>query len=142
MKEGRKLLQRWFQRVWQEEDQSAIYEMFPSSGEAKGLGAQSLLGPDDFKKFQTSLCSLLSEIDITIDMSVEEGSWISALCTLRAISKSDGSPVVITGTVFSRIEDGKIQEAYNHFDFMDLWSQLGYLPSGSFEKGLGGHKIV
>lgn len=142
MKEGQKVLQNWFQRVWTEEDQNAIDEIFPSPGKARGLGAQTLIGPEDFKQFQSALCRLLSDIHISIDKCVEEGEWTCALCTFRAISKSDGSQITVTGTVYGRIKDGKIKEAYNHFDFLGLWSQLGYLPPDSFEKGLQGEKIV
>lgn len=139
---GRELLETWFRRVWKEEDVDAIDEMFPFPGEAKGLGAQSLIGPEDFKQFHGALCTLLSDIDICIDKCIEEGVWTSALCTLHATSKNDGSQVKITGTVFGRIEDGKIQEAYNHWDFLELWSQMGYLPSDSFEKGLKGQQVI
>ncbi len=40
----------------------------------------------------------------------------------------------------ARIEEGMLREAYNHFDFIGLWEQLGYLPQNSFEQGLGGNK--
>ena len=142
MKEGQEVLKNWFQRVWKEEDQDAIDEMLPSSGKASGLGSQSLVGPEEFKQFHHGLCCLLSDIDISIDKCIEQESWTSALCTFSATSKNDGSSVTITGTVFGRIEGGKIQEAYNHFDFLNLWCQLGYLPSDSFVKGMQGEKIV
>ncbi len=40
----------------------------------------------------------------------------------------------------ARIEEGMLREAYNHFDFIGLWEQLGYLPQNSFEQGLSGNK--
>ena len=135
------ILETWFRRVWKERDQAAIDEMFPSLSEAAGLGKQVLIGPEDFKQFHISLCNLISDIEITIDKSMENGAWISALCTLQGNSMS-GETVSITGNVTGRIENGKIMEAYNHWDFMGLWGQLGLLPNDSFERGLAGENVV
>ena len=97
---------------------------------------------DEFKQFHGAMCALLSDIDISIDRVIEDGVWSSALCTLKARSKKTGDNVTVTGNLWARIEDGKILEGYNHFDFLGLWGQLGYLPADSFEQGLQGRKIV
>ena len=141
MKNGKEIIQTWFQRVWSEEDQLAIDEMY-AGGKIRGLGSQTVLGQEEFKQFHNALCALLSDIVITVDKCIEDDGWASALCTLNAKSKSSGDTVNISGNVWFRIEDGKIQEAYNHFDFIGLWGQLGYLPIDSFEQGLQGNKIV
>lgn len=138
---GKEFIQTWFQRVWNENDDSAICEMF-SGGKVGGLGAQTSLDPEGFGNFKNALCGLISDININVDKCIEDGAWVSALCTLSAKSIANKKDVVITGNVWVRIEDGKIQEAYNHFDFMGLWCQLGFLPSDSFEQGLMGNKIA
>lgn len=142
MSTGRAHLETWLRRVWFEEDQNAIDELYVVGGEAHGLGEQPLMGPDDFKVFHKALCDRLHNINCQIDKSIEEGPWLSAICTLKANCSQSGKPVVITGNIFARIEEEKIQEAYNHFDFMGLWGQLGFLPEDSFAKGLAGEKIV
>jgi ketosteroid isomerase-like protein len=116
--------------------------MFVVDGEARGLGANSLIGPKDFKVFHATLCALLSDIAITVDKSIEEGDWISVICSLRAKSEKTGAPVGMTGHVLVRIADGKILEGYNHWDFLGLFGQLGALPAQAFEKGLAGERIV
>jgi len=40
-----------------------------------------------------------------------------------------------------RIVDGKLTEAYNHWDFLGMFSQLGLIPTETFERALGGEKI-
>jgi predicted ester cyclase len=34
-------------------------------------------------------------------------------------------PINITGTCIARIENGRIVEGWNHFDFLSLYQQLG-----------------
>lgn len=138
----REVLEKWFRRVWTEEDPAAIDELFIPDAEARGLGANDLIGPQGFKQFHSALCGLLSDFVITIDKSLEVGDWISAICTLRAKSRQSGAPVEITGHVMIRIADGKLTEAYNHWNFLGMFSQLGLLPTETFERALGGEKIV
>jgi hypothetical protein len=50
--------------------------------------------------------------------------------------------VRMTGSVLVKIWEGKIREAYNHWDFLGLFAQLGSLPWRTFERGLAGERIV
>ena len=142
MSTAREVMETWFHRVWTEEDSAAIEELFVPDGQARGLGANVLIGPEGFKQFHSALRGLLSNFMITIDKSIESGDWISAVCTLRAKSRRSGTPVTITGSVMVRIVDGKLMEAYNHWDFLGLFSQLELLPGETFERALSGEKII
>jgi hypothetical protein len=142
MSTRRQVVDDWFRRVWAEEDTTAIDEMFMPDGEARGLGANTLVGPAGFKRFHAALCAQLSNIVITVDKSIEEGEWISVVCTLRAKSQQTGLPVTMTGSVMVRIVDGKLTEAYNHWDFLTLFSALGSLPPRTFETALAGQSII
>jgi ketosteroid isomerase-like protein len=142
MSKSHEVMETWFRRVWTEEDCTAIDELFIPDGEARGLGANVLIGPDGFKQFHSALCGLLSNFAITIDKSVESGDWLAVVCTLRAKSRRSGDPIEMTGSVVIRIVDGKLTEAYNHWDFLGMFSQLGLLPTETFEKALGGEKII
>ena len=136
------IIKTWFQRVWKEEDTKAIDELFVVDGKARGLGDNHLIGPKDFKVFHAALCALISDIKITLDKAIEEEDWLSVVCTLEARDRKTGAPVGMTGNVLVRIEDGKLIEAYNHWDFLGLFVRLGLLPSKAFEKGLSGQKIA
>ena len=142
MSERREVLETWFRRVWNEENADAIDELFVVDGQARGLGANPLIGPKDFKQFHTTLRGLLRDFDITIDKSIEEGEWISAICSLRAKSRNTGIAIEMTGSVMIRIANGRLMEAYNHWDFLGLFAQLGLLPAQTFQQALSGNKIV
>ncbi len=140
MSQGKSLLETWFQRVWTEQDPDAVHDMF-AGGQVRGLGENTAFSSEDFIAFQSAFCNLVTDIHISIDKCLDDGTWISALCTLRATSRRDGQAVVMTGCTWCRYESGVIQEAYNHFDFMGLFAQLGLLPQDSFEQGLAGQTI-
>ena len=142
MKTHRDVMETWFERVWIQQDASAIDEMFVPDGKARGLGPNVLIGPEGFKQFHSALCRLLTEFVITIDKSVESGEWISAVCSLRARDRKSKAAIVMTGSVMIRIVDEKLTEGYNHWDFIGLFTQLGLLPSGTFEKALSGERVL
>ena len=142
MSKAQQILETWFHRVWTEEDAAVIDELFIPDGKARGLGANTLIGPDDYKQFHSALLNLITDCVITLDKTVEEGDWLAAVCTLRAKNRKSGEPVMMTGTTVVKIADGKIIEAYNNWDFMGMFSQLGFLPSTTFEMGLSGEKIA
>lgn len=135
-------LKTWFDRVWHQGDASAIDEMFAESGEARGLGDHPRIGPKDFREFHTSICALMEKIKIDVDHSMEEGNTIYALCSFRALKKSDQSPVTMGGIVLVTYQDGKIADAYNHWDFIGLFQQLGSMPPQSLSRCLSGKSIA
>jgi hypothetical protein len=128
--------------VWTEEDSAAIDELFIPDGKARGFGANHLIGPQGFKQFHSALCGLLSDFVITIDKSLEVGEWISAVCTLRARSSESSDPIEITGQVMVRIADGRLMEAYNHWDFMEHVRPAWLAANDTFERALGGEKFI
>ncbi len=152
-----KVMETWFHRVWNEGDASAIDDMFLKDGKARGLGGEDLVtevadlqaieeqvrvGPEGFKDFHARLFAILKDFDIQVNQSMEDGDWISALCTVHATSRKTGERVKMTGSVLVRMVDGQLAEAYNHFDFMSLYQQLDLLPENAFERCLCGEKIA
>ena len=146
MNSKKEVLEKWFKRVWTEEDTAAIHEMFvpkKPDDQAYGLKKEDGLGPDDFVGFQQLVLALVKDVRITIDSYIEQGDVISAECTLTALNrKSDSTePVIMKGCVIGKIVDGKILSAGNHFDFLHFFEALGLLPEDTLEKCLTGNKV-
>lgn len=130
-------LRTWARRVWVERDEAAIDAMLVPGTAAHGLGSQTLVGPAEFKQFHAALCGLLRDTELVVDHHIEADGWLAALCTFKGTAP-DGRAVAITGTIYGRIADGKILEAYNHFDFLGLFTQLGLLPPDVLVRCLAG----
>lgn len=140
--ELREVAETWFQRVWAEEDESAIDEMLVPETTAKGLGEEPREGPAEFKAFHRLLLSMIKDVRVDIDRFVEQDDWAHILCSLKAKRRDTGEPVEMSGQIAVRISDGKLITAHNHFDFMSLFEQLGLLPKGAFSRCLYREKIA
>ena len=132
----------FFREVWTEEKAEAIAERFTEGGNANGLGGRPVVGPAEFEQFQAALLKLVSDVHVEIDDHICDGAKCSLVCTVNAICRKTGKPVSMTGSCLMRIEDGKIQHCENHFEFLDLFAQLGLLPEDTFAKALSGQKAI
>ena len=129
------LLHRWFEEVWNKGRAEAIDEMFSCEGIAHGLTDQSgneLCGPEGFKPFFESFRRAFPDLQIVVEDTVAEGDKIAARCTVRGTHRGEGigisatdRPVEFTGMTIVRVKDGKIVEAWNNFDFMRMFEQVG-----------------
>jgi steroid delta-isomerase-like uncharacterized protein len=134
---NKELLRRWFEEVWNSGHADAIDEMFAADGIAHGLADQTgdaLRGPTDFRRFHSQMRTAFPDIKVKIDELVAEGDLVAARCSVLGKHEGEGFgiaatnlPVEFTGMTFVRIANGKIVEAWNNFDFMRMYKQVGLL---------------
>ncbi|MCM3900609.1 MAG: ester cyclase [Pyrinomonadaceae bacterium] len=135
--ENNALIRRWFEEVWNKGREEVIDELFAEDGIAHGLADESgedMRGPSDYKPFFRKFRTAFPDIEVVVEDTVTEGDKVAARCTVRGKHQSDSlgiaatqKPIEITGITIVRIRDGKIVEAWNNFDFMSMFRQLGAL---------------
>ena len=135
--ENNTLIRRWFEEVWNKGRAEAIDELFAEDGVAHGLEGTAggeLRGPADFKVFHQRFRESFPDIEVVVEDTISEGDRVAARCTVRGRHQSDtlgfaatGQQVEFTGIAIVRISQGQIVEAWNNFDFMSMYQQLGAL---------------
>ena len=135
--ENKLLIRRWFEEVWNKGRAESIDELFAENGIAHGLSddpAKPITGPRDFRPFHTLFREAFPNMMIVVEDVVAEGDKVAARCSVRAKHEGDfmgreatQAPVEFTGITIVRIDNGKIVEAWNNFDFMSLHKQVGLL---------------
>ena len=135
------LVRRWFEEVWNKGRAEAIEEMFDEEGVAHGLADETgapLRGPANFRDFHSKFRGAFPGVEVVVDDAISEGDRVAARCTVRARHEGDtlgfaatSRHVEFTGMTFARVRDGKIVEAWNNFDFMSMFQQLGALRLGA-----------
>lgn len=135
MAENKALVRRWFEEVWNRGRAEAIDEMFAVDGVAHGLSddpGKLLKGPADFKPFHEVFRGAFPDMEVIVEDTIAEGNKVAARCSVRGRHTGDhlglaasNAPVEFTGLLIVRIEDGKIVEAWNNFDFLAMNKQIG-----------------
>ena len=133
--ENKQLVRRWFDEVWNKGRADAIDEMFDEDGIAHGLSddpANPIKGPTGFKPFHVLFREAFPNMEIVVEDMVAEGDKVAARCLVRGKHEGDfmgraatQSPIDFSGMTIVRIDNGKIIEAWNNFDFMTMHRQLG-----------------
>lgn len=133
--DNKALVRRWFEEVWNKGRAEAIGEMLAADGVVHGLSDDPnnpLRGPDDFRPFHTTFRGAFPNVNVVVEDLVAEGDKVAVRCSVRGKHTGDhlgiaasNVPVEFDGIAIVRIEDGKITEAWNNFDFLKMNKQIG-----------------
>ncbi len=120
------LLNRWFEEVWNQNQEDSIDKLMTTNSHAHGiLPPDQPNGAPGFKIFFRGFKEQFDNIRITIKDVIAQDDMECALTDVTAKHRETGKNVKFSGLCMVRVEGGKIAEAWNHYDFLDMHKQLG-----------------
>ena len=135
--ENKKIVQRWFDEVWNKGRADAIRELATEDLVVHGLSdakGSAVTGLKAFDDFHSQFRNAFPDMYISVEDLIAEGDKVVARCDVRGKHSGDAlgfaathADVAFTGIAIVRISGGKISEAWNNFDFMRMNQQLGIL---------------
>jgi steroid delta-isomerase-like uncharacterized protein len=135
--ENKALIQRWFEEVWNQGNSSVIDELLADDGVIHGLvdaNGNPVKGLQAFHEFHSQFRGAFPDLKVSVDDVIAAGDRVVARCSVRGTHSGEhlgfaatDAPVQFDGIAIVRIKDGKIVEAWNQFDFLQMNKQLGVL---------------
>jgi predicted ester cyclase len=120
------LLYQWFDSVWNNGDENAIDRLMTQDSGAKGiLPDDHPKGAAGFKIFFNDFRNQFHDIKVDVEEVISEDDIESARTTVSATHAESGKQVKFSGMCMVKIREGKIAEAWNNYDFLNLYQQLG-----------------
>lgn len=135
--ENIRVMQRWFDEVWNNGSMEAIDELFAADGIAYGLGeaGKDVRGAQGFKPFVQRIRGAFPDIHITVDDNISEGDKVATRFTATMTHTGDdlgfpatGRRVTVSGISYARIANGQIVEGWNNWDIYGMMQQLEAAP--------------
>jgi predicted ester cyclase len=83
-----------------------------------------LKGTAAFKAFHRKLRSEIRDLRVDLEDVLADGDRMAARCLVTGTAAGSGKPVRFPGIAMARWRDGKVVEAWNHFDFHVMQQQL------------------
>jgi steroid delta-isomerase-like uncharacterized protein len=128
------VVRTWFEELWNQGKEDTIERLFAADGIGHGLGNAPLRGPEGYRPFFRAFREAFPDIHVEVLRTVTEGEMVTAHCRVTGTHRGTmmgmptGKPVDFSGMTIVRVRDGKIIEAWNNFDFMTFYQQIGMLP--------------
>ena len=135
------IIRQWYDEVWNNKNEAYIDKILAKTCIAHGLtdeDGKEIIGPDKFKILFRKFIASFPDIHFKVLDTVNEGNKIAALAVARFTHSGSsfeafpgkaieptGKVIELSGMTFTVIEDGQIQEAWNSFDFLTFYTQLG-----------------
>lgn len=133
------LMTTWFQRVWCEEDESAIDELLHPEGKVHGVGPDPLVGRDAFRLFWKDVTKAFGKNHIRVVDAIDQDTTCYVRC--EGDLTFNDKPVRLTGGCMCRVEEGQIVEAWNYWDFVGCMAEMGALCPEAFGRACGGERF-
>lgn len=127
---NKKLIQRWFEEVWNKRRRDAIPEMLAPDTVIHEAG-EAVRGPDGFYPFFDRMQATFSDLQVSFHDAVTEADKVCLRwsCTMRHTGGGLGVPptnkiVTTTGMTLVRVAEGKIRECWQNWDMLALMQQI------------------
>ena len=132
------LVHEWFEKVWNQGARDEIDRLMASDAIVHGLkdaDGNAVKGAAGFKPMYDAFRQALPDLRIDVEDCLRDGDTFAFRCTVRGTHRGDGLGVAATGREvefqgmgFIREDNGQIVEAWNTFDFLELYRQIGLAP--------------
>jgi len=120
------LAYNWFEEVWNNGHEDLIDALIAPDCIAHGLTGENERGPEAFKKFYREFRRQYKDIYIDVRNVVTDKEFEVALCFCTAMHIGSGKTVSFSGQCMIKNEFGQVKEAWNNFDFLSMYQQLGF----------------
>jgi steroid delta-isomerase-like uncharacterized protein len=124
---------QWFEQVWNKGDANAM-ERLGRRDAFRAHGADGVTRTlDDFKQFHALMTQAVPDIQLKVTHSIEAQSmtatyWIATgthTGNTDVLGPATNRKIKVEGLSMIRVENGKIVEGWDDFDFAGLMTQLG-----------------
>jgi predicted ester cyclase len=128
------ILRKWFEEVWNKGSEAAIDELLSADAQIHNLmdsDGEKISDIQSFKKMFRAFRSAFSEINVTVEHELTQGNMSAAHCIITGVHSGDGlgrvphnHPIYFTGMCMVQVQDGKIIQSWNYFDFETMYQQM------------------
>jgi predicted ester cyclase len=128
------LLRHWFEEVWNNKNEAAIYEMLSLDSVHHGLNGPDqppAVGVEAFAAFHKSFLNAFPDLHIEVDDVIVDGDKVAARYVATGTQTGDlpnlsatNKKTRFTGGGMCRMEEGKFVEVWNEVDFIKMQYDL------------------
>jgi predicted ester cyclase len=127
------LMRRWFEDVWNNKRAEVIDELMAADVVIHGHNPE-VRGREGFKQLYVTFCAALPDIHITTELVFGSGDLVAAHNRVEGTQRGAlfgiaplNRRVSFSGTSIARVRNGLFVEAWDQYNFLELYGQLDAL---------------
>jgi hypothetical protein len=123
------LTRKWFEDIWNHRRLETIDELMgePCVIHDPGTSPADVRHPAEFRAMAEGLYQAFSDIHVEIKDLLTVGEQTVMRCLVTGTARATKRPIRISGMAWGRWRNGKLVEAWNNFDLLSMYEQLGAL---------------
>jgi len=133
-KENKEQHRRILEEVYNKRNLAVVDELIAPNYVINGPMGETK-GPENYKQGATAFLTAFPDLHVTVDDMIAEGDKVSLRFTFTGTHKGElsgiaptGKKVAIKASLFARFAGGKEVEAFEFFDTLAFYQQLGITP--------------
>jgi len=125
------VVRAWFHEVWNEGREETIHRLMAKDAVGRGLPGGPLVGHDGFKQLWRTFKTAFSEMHVDVEQTVTQGDRVVAYNhvvgrhTGEGFGPPSGRRMDIHGFTLARVQNDQIVEAWDCYDFLNMYAQIG-----------------
>jgi steroid delta-isomerase-like uncharacterized protein len=134
--ENEAIVRRWLEEGWNQGNLAVVDELFAAGYVLHGTNGSRTLSPEQIKRIFVRNRIAFPDLHLTIEDMIAAGDKVVTRWTARGTHRGEfrgtpptGRPVTWTGITIERIANGRITEAWDHWDELGLLRQLGAIAA-------------
>lgn len=132
------ILKKWYETVWEDGRLDVIEDYFVAEPHNQYIAQSFGIEPSEIREWVSVVRSFVTDIQINILHSIEEGDWLSAMLEINCRSVATQEPIRVYQQIMLRFDGDRKAESYPAFDFIRFFEKLGQLPEDTHALLLGG----
>jgi predicted ester cyclase len=117
------IIKRIWEEIFNEGKLDLVDELYYSDYIYHGPGNQELKGLNSLKKYRKGLKSFFTDLHFSVEDIIAEGDKVAVRWNMRGTSASRKKQVAISGTIVSRVVNGKCVEDWELYDRLSIAEQ-------------------
>ena len=129
---------QWFERVWNQRDRTAIFELMHDGCRTVGLPLGDRTPKDAFAAFHGAVLAAFEDFRITPFVWTEEGDTITGHGQIQGRHRASGKDVDFRFAYRAVWKDGLVTDADNLLEWHTAFAQVGILGENGLSELLAG----
>jgi predicted ester cyclase len=124
----------WMDRVWRQQDESALDDLLTENSVAHGVGDAPVLGREGWHESYRMFTGAFTDFDLEVKEQVVSGDHVASRVVGTLVHRASGKRVPLEIMIMGRVVDGRFEEAWNVVNWVPALMELGLTGADAIER--------